>query len=81
MIKYLQSFGLMSSGSFEAAAPAHRDQDEERAECGVGDVGEDVVEVGEAEHEVAAEGVVEARVVVVLASVRRRANVRQHHLQ
>ena len=62
-----------------ATTLAHRDEDEERAERRVGDVGEDVVEVGEAEHEVTAEGVVEARFVV--AAVGRRADIRQYHLQ
>ena len=69
---------MCGSGSL-ATALAHRDEDEERAERRVGDVGEDVVEVGEAEHEVTAEGVVEAR--LVAAAVRRRADIRQHHLQ
>ena len=59
---------MCGSGSL-ATALAHRDEDEERAERRVGDVGEDVVEVGEAEHEVAAEGVVEALVVVVIGGV------------
>ena len=60
--------------------PAHRDQYEEYPERRVGDVWEDVVEVWEAQHEVTAEVVVKAQVVIVVA-LRRRADIRQHNLQ
>ena len=60
----------------------HRDQDEESAECAIGDVGEDVIEVREAEHKVAAERVVETSVVVDISpSARPRFQVCQHQLQ
>ena len=60
------------------ATPAYRDEDKECPECHIGNVGEDVVEVGEAEHEVAAEGVVEADVVVIAVGL--RVDIREHNL-